>query len=71
MRTVVVIVILPFPQLVIEEMNVIGHPALVEELVELLIIDPVGTFDLAIEVRRTRPDVDMPNVQPLQVPVEG
>jgi hypothetical protein len=41
MWTVVVIVVLPFPELLVEQVNVIRHAALVQELVELLVIDPV------------------------------
>jgi hypothetical protein len=50
--------------------NVVGDASLVQELVELLVIDPMRALDLAIEVRRSRADVDMPDIQPLQVPVE-
>jgi phosphohistidine phosphatase SixA len=37
----VVVVVLPFAQLLVKQVNVVGHAALVEELVELLVIDPV------------------------------
>jgi hypothetical protein len=41
--------------------NVVADAVLVEELVELLVVDPVGPFDLAVQVRRPRADVNMPS----------
>jgi hypothetical protein len=38
-RTVVIVVVLPLPQLVIEQVNVVGDPVLVEELIELPVVD--------------------------------
>jgi phosphohistidine phosphatase SixA len=35
----VVVVVLPFAQFVVEQVNVVGHSALVQELVKLLIVD--------------------------------
>ena len=64
------VVVLPFAQLLVEQVNVVRHPVLVEELVELLVVDPVRAPNLAVQVRRSRPDLDMADVQPLQVPVE-
>ena len=70
MGPVVVIVILPLPKLLVEQVNVIGDAVLVEELVELLVIDAVRALHLAIEAWRARANVDVPDVEPLDVPVE-
>lgn len=43
MWPVVIVVILPLSQLVVEEVNVVGDPVTVEQLVELL-ISGVGVF---------------------------
>ena len=59
MGPVVIIVILPLPELLVEQVDVIGDAILVEELVELLVVDPVRPLDLAVEMRRARSDVDM------------
>jgi hypothetical protein len=40
-RPVVIVVVLPLAQLLVEEVNVIGDAVLVEELIELLVINPV------------------------------
>jgi len=37
----VIVVVLPFAQLLVEQVNVIADAVLVEELVELLVIDAV------------------------------
>ena len=62
MGSVVVIVILPLPELFVEQVNVIGDAVLVEELVELLVVDPMRPLDLAVEMRCARSDVDMAHV---------
>jgi hypothetical protein len=54
-RPVVIVVVLPLAQLVVEEVNVIGDAALVQELVELLVVDAVGPLNLAVEMRRPSP----------------
>ena len=41
MWAVVIVVVLPFPQLFVEQMDIVADAVLVEELVELLIIDAV------------------------------
>ena len=51
-------------------MNVVGDTALVQELVELLGIDAMRPLDLAVQMRRCRPDVDMANIQALDVPMK-
>jgi hypothetical protein len=47
---VVVVEVLPLPQLVVEDLGVVDHHP-VQQLVELLSIDPVGALDLAIQPR--------------------
>jgi hypothetical protein len=37
----VIVGVLPFAQFFVEEVNVVGHAVLVQELVELLVIDSV------------------------------
>ena len=39
MGSVVIVVVLPLAQLLVKQVNVIGDTALIEELVELLVID--------------------------------
>ena len=70
MRPVVIVVVLPLPQLLVEQVNVVRDSLLVEELVELFVIDAVRSLHLAVEVRRPRPDVRMANVQVFYVPME-
>ena len=67
----VIVVVLPFPQLLVEQVDVVADAVLVEELVELLVIDAMRSLHLAIEPRRTRANVDVPNVEALEVPVES
>ena len=43
---------------------------LVQELVELLVIDAMRSFDLAIEVGCPGANVDVPDVEALEVPVK-
>jgi hypothetical protein len=50
MRAMVVVVVLPLLQLVGEDVGVVDDLAL-EEPVELLRVDPVGSFHLAVEPR--------------------
>jgi hypothetical protein len=40
-RTVVIIVVLPLAQLVVEQVDVIRHAVLVQQLIELLVVDPM------------------------------
>jgi hypothetical protein len=59
----VVVVVLPLFELLVEQVNVVGDPVLVQELVKLLVVDPVRALDLAVEVRRPsrfRPCFDAP-----------
>ena len=71
MRPVVVIVLLPLFQLLVEQLNIVADPITVEELIELLVVDTMGPFDLPVEVRRPGTDVDVPNVAVYQVPMEA
>ena len=48
MGSIVVVVVLPFLQFVVEEVDVVDDLAF-EESVELFRIDPVGSLDLAVE----------------------
>ena len=48
MRTMVIVVILPLTQLLVEQMDVIGDAVLVEQLVELLIIHAMRALDFTV-----------------------
>jgi hypothetical protein len=39
-------------------------------LVELLLVDAVGAFEISIQARRLWPDVDVPDVRRLVMPME-
>jgi hypothetical protein len=69
-RAVVIVVILRLAQLVVEQVNVVGDAAAVEELIELLIVDAVGPLDFAVQMWRTWPDVGVLDVERLDMPVE-
>jgi hypothetical protein len=45
---VVIIMVVPFAKFVVEHVNIIANTVLVEELVKLLFVDAVRTFDLAV-----------------------
>ena len=70
MRPVVIVVVLPLAQLLVEQVNVVGDAVLVQELVELLVIDPVRAFDLAVQVRGARTDIDVADLESVQMPVK-
>ena len=70
MRPVVIVVVLPFFELLIEEVNVVSNPVAIEELVELLVVDAMGSFDLAVQVWCPRPDVDVADVEGFEMPVK-
>jgi hypothetical protein len=65
---VVVVIVLPFSQLLVEEVDVVADAVLVEQLIELLVVDAVRALDLAVQARRPRTDVDVLDVELLQVP---
>jgi hypothetical protein len=69
-RTMVIVVVLPLAQLLVEEMDVVRDPLLVQELVELLRINPMGSFDFAVEARRPWTNVHMSDVSRLQMPMK-
>jgi hypothetical protein len=54
----VVVEVLPFLELVVEELGVVDHDTL-EEPGELLGVDAMGALDLAVEPRGAGLDVDM------------
>jgi hypothetical protein len=58
MRSVEIVEGRPLPQAILEEAAIVDHDAL-QELVELVGVDPVRSLDLAVEARGRRPDVDM------------
>ena len=66
----VIVVVLPFPQLLVEQVDVVAHPVLVEDVVELLVIRAMRALDLAIESPRAWANVDVPNVVVPRYPVE-
>ena len=70
MRSVVIGVILPRFELLVEEVNVVRDPVAIEELVELLVVDAMGAFDLAVQMWGPRPDVDVADVEGVEMPVE-
>ena len=41
MGPVVIVVVLPLPQFLVEQVNVVGDAVLVQELIKLLVVDPV------------------------------
>jgi ACR3 family arsenite efflux pump ArsB len=55
----VIVVVLPLTQLLVEQMDVITDAVLVEELVELLVIYAMRPLHLAVETRRARTNVDV------------
>ena len=71
MRPVVIVVVLPFAQLLVEQVDVVRDATAVQQLIELLVVNSVRAFDLPVEMRRPRPDVDVANIQGLEVPVES
>ena len=64
------VIVLPLSQLLVKQMNVVRDAVLVQELLELLVIDAVGSFDLAVQMWGARPDVDVPDVERVEMPVE-
>jgi len=70
MRPVDVVVLLPFPQFGVEQLDVIGDPVGVQELIELLVIRTMGPLDLPVQSRRSRADVHMANIPSFQMPVK-
>jgi hypothetical protein len=65
----VVVVVLPFLELVVEDLGVVDEHA-VEEAVELFGVDAVGAFDLSVEPGGAGLDVDVVDALVQDVPVE-
>ena len=70
MGAVEVVEVLPLLELLVEEAGVVDDDAL-EEPVELFVVDPVGSLDLAVQTRCGRVDVDVADAAVEDVPVEG
>jgi hypothetical protein len=68
-RSVEVVEVLPLLELVVEQLCVVHHDA-IEHPVELLLIDPVRPFDLAVQPRGRRLDVDVADPAVKDVVVE-
>jgi hypothetical protein len=66
----VIVVVLPLPYLLVEEVDVVGDAVLVQELVKLLVVDAMRSLHLAVQTRRSWADVDVLDVEALEVPVE-
>jgi hypothetical protein len=58
MGSIVVVVVLPFLEFVVEEVDVVDDLAF-EEAVELFCVDPVGSLDLAVQAWCGGFDVDV------------
>ena len=69
MRAGVVIEVLPLEELLVEEPSVVDDDP-VQEPVEFLCIDAVRAFDLPVETRSHRFDVDVPDALVEHVVVE-
>jgi len=64
-----IVEVLPLLELEVEQLGVVNHhPG--QHPVELLVVDAVGSLDLAIEPRSRWPDVDVANASIEQVPVK-
>jgi hypothetical protein len=48
MGTMIIVIVLPLTQLLVEQMDVVGDSLPIEQLVELLVIHPVRPLDLAV-----------------------
>jgi hypothetical protein len=53
------VVVLPLSQLLIEQMDVLGHAVGVQQLVKLLIVDAMRALHLPVEMGRAWADVDV------------
>ncbi len=70
MRAMVVVVVLPLLELVVEHLRVVDHRS-VEQAVELLGVDAVRPLHFAVQPRRARLDVAVADALVEQVVVEG
>ena len=62
MRTVVIVVVLPLTQLLIEQVDVVGDAVSIQQLVETPDRRRDVTVDLAVQVRCPWADADVPDV---------
>jgi hypothetical protein len=67
---VVVVEVLPLAEPFVEQRRGVDHHP-IEHPVELLFVDPVGAFDLAVQPRSARLDVDVLDPAVQDVPVKG
>ena len=51
-RPMVIVVVLPLPQLVVQQVNVVGDATGVEQLIKLVVVDPMRAFDLPVQMGR-------------------
>jgi hypothetical protein len=65
MGPVVVVVVLPFPQLLAEQVDVIPGAAPVEQLIELWIVNPMTPFHLTVQVGCARANIPVVDIQGL------
>jgi hypothetical protein len=47
-RPVVIVVVLPFAQLLVEQVDVVRDATVVQQLIELLVVNSVRAFDLPV-----------------------
>src|SRR5262245_21918521 len=66
----VIVIVLPLTQLLVEQMDVVADAVLVEQLIELLVVNAMRPLDLSIEARRAWADVHVPDVESLEMPVK-
>jgi hypothetical protein len=55
----VIVVVLPLPKFVVQQVNIVADAIGVEQLIKLLIIDAVRALDLSVQMRGAGPDVDV------------
>ena len=70
MRPVVIVIVLPLSQLLVEELDVGRNSVLVEQLIKLLIVHAMRALYFPVEVRRAWSNVHVPNVFRLEIPVK-
>jgi hypothetical protein len=60
----VVVVVLPSTEFFVEQVDIVADAALVQQLVELLVIDSMRALHLPVETRRPWADADVAEVFP-------
>jgi len=63
MRSMIVVIVLPFTDFFIKQVDVVRDAVLIDQLVELLVVDTVRALDLAIQVRRPWADIDVSDIE--------